>query len=222
MLHSKPNYSNTLVKFGPEFEPNFEPELERLAPFLATGDEEILSPTDRLTLLHIKATQMRRLPEADIVFLLTTATSTVFKDAISSVTILTHLDDPELARLVEVYPKIIPEAQRMVLALFAGIDSEVASRFLFQLLEDTHDDKLAYYLMVCISKSDFPVFAIVFFALPTASTRYRLRLRTLLQMKGFSYAAPFLMALPIIPEREFFEETFGYEELQKVDKGTAR
>ncbi len=190
--------------------------------FMETGDEESLSPADRLTLLHVKVPQMRNLPPADLAFLIRTLRGSEHKLAIDAATILTHCDDTVLAQLIAAYPHTVQVVQRTILALLAGIDSEVAVRFLFELLQRSSDERQVHYITVCLAKSNYSIFTIVFFSLPTASLRYRVRLQGLLRMKGLEYATPFLIALPTIPDIEFFEDTYGIDEIRAIEQGKTR
>lgn len=185
---------------------------------METGDEESLAPADRLILLHVKVPQMRRIPRADIDFLIKTLRGSELKLAIDAATILNYGDDPVLAEFVAAYPHTPQVIQRSILALLAGNESGIASQFLFERLQQSADEHHVYYVTVCLAKSIFPIFAIVFFALPTASSHYRVRLQALLRMMGLEYAKPFLIALPTIPEIEFFEDTYGIDEIRAIER----
>lgn len=190
--------------------------VKNLELFFQSGDESILAPHHRLALLHIKSTQLKQLPPSDIDFLIHTVCGRNQSHSNDALVILVGLDDNVLTRLTTVYDQLTGDTQRTLIMLFAGTPSEVASRFLFHLLETVDDDYMVEVLILSLSKSIHAIFTICFFALQTASFQYRARMQTLLKKMGLDYALPYLLALPTIPEIEFFTFIYGADTIKKI------
>ncbi len=205
----KRNFQSTLVNLQDD---------PRFAEFLKTGDEASLAPSDRLALLMIKVHD-RPLSTDDIEILLKYVAASDIKIATDALMLLTGMEDAVLSRLVALYDQLLPDIQRPLIVLLSGAESEVASRFLFSQLEHATTESDVDFITLCLSKSVHHIFTIVFFTFPTASHLYRARLQKLLKKMGIGYAKPFLVALPSIPDIEFFEAAYGKEAIQDIQRG---
>ena len=190
----------------------------RFSEFFKTGDEASLAPTDRLALLMVKVHQMP-LSSADIDILFEYLLRPDLKIATEALVLLASLEDPILSRLIALYDQLAPDLQRPLIMLLSGAESEVASRFLFSQLEHETQESEVKFITLCLSKSVHHIFTVVFFTFPTASHLYRARLQNLLKKMGIRYAKPFLLALPSIPDVEFFEGAYGKDTIQDIPRG---
>ncbi len=156
--------------------------------------------------------------ESDIAFLLNLVRHSRPKYAIEAAVLLTGCTVDVIERLIACLTPLPIERQRPIIPLLAGTFEECCAKYLMSILENSQDDAWCDYVILCLSKSDFPVFNIVFFELSTASAQYRQRMHRLLQTMGWHYGKPFLSLLPYIPNRSFFEGVYGKDAIDSISK----
>lgn len=156
--------------------------------------------------------------ESDIRFLLNLVRHGRERYAIEAAVLLTGCSVAVIERLIACITPLPHNRQRPIIALLAGTFEECCAKYLMSILADSPNEAWCDYVILCLSKSDFPIFNIVFFDLPTASPQYRLRMHRLLAKMGWSYGKIFLSVLPYIPNRSFFEGVYGKAAIDSITK----
>jgi len=203
----------------PHLKPSFQSTLlNEIEAALASGDQENLPVPARLAMLNVKVYR-EPLSQHDLDFLFRTLSSSSIPHVVEAAVILSGLDDTILKQVVDIFATLPRTHQHILVPLIASTFSSVCAEFLFTILKETTDDRWADMVILCLSKSDFPIFNIVFIELEGASLQFKVRAQSLLQKKGLEYAKPFLMALPAIPYLAFYEGVYGKEAIREIQRG---
>lgn len=183
--------------------------------FQETGDLDDLTPELRFAYLEAKIWQEPLSPQ-DLAFLTSKLHDPADLIAVRAVSTLSGLDKPELQIVLDEYPKMSWDRQKLLLPFIAASGHSTAMIFLFDLLKNLSSDSKADFVILCLSKSDFPIFNMVYILVPDASDVLKRRMKALLQMLGVDYARPFISAAPMLPDPDFFADVYGKDFIQSM------
>ncbi|NBV42272.1 hypothetical protein EBR96_05835 [bacterium] len=171
----KPNFRSTLDKDDLSYQ-----------RFQETGDLDDLTPELRFAYLEAKIWQEPLSPQ-DLAFLTSKLHDPADLIAVRAVSTLSGLDKPELQIVLDEYPKMSWDRQKLLLPFIAASGHSTAMIFLF-----------------------------VYILVPDASDVLKRRMKALLQMLGVDYARPFISAAPMLPDPDFFADVYGKDFIQSM------
>ena len=170
-------------------------------------------PTYRQRLLALDQAQYQGEPLSDVdeAFLYTILNVDAIPDALRVRVglLLTCEEDPVLERFLAAFPDFSLNVKKLLVPLLCGLDIYPPYKMLFDLLKSTLDENLADWIILSMSKSQYPLAMPVIFYVGDPDVLFHRRIKRLVAKMGLKKLGPFLAMMPEVPHAQVYEEIFG-------------
>ena len=173
----------------------------------------MIDPTYRQRLLALDQAQHsgKLLSESNEAFLYTILNADSISDEarIRAGLLLTCEEGPAFGRFLENFPDLSPRVQHSLVPLLCALETYPPYEMLFRFLKSTLSEIMADWVILSLSKSQYPLAIPVIFHVSDPDTLFHRRIKRLLAKLGLKKMGPFLALMPEVPHAHVYEEVFG-------------